>query len=90
MIGVDVSISVEAGFFDLFSTTIGTTVSSSMSVSSTTGIMVSNPCETGQDAALYLTPSFTEYDCICNEDSSEIVVDVPDGVQNIYMLQCLG
>lgn len=90
-VGVSVSVSVEAGFFDVLSTTVGTTISEDQTESSTTGVNINVDCDSGQEGIIYFYPVFTEYQLLCESDNNnEIDVWVPDTDQTNYMVTCLA
>lgn len=88
---VSTSVSVEAGFFDLFSASASVSVGADYSVSTTTGVTVKVDCDDGQDGIIYLAPTYTRYFGECTSDNyNPITVYVPGSTQNNYFVQCLG
>lgn len=90
-VGVSASVTVEAGFFDLFDASASVSVDASDTVMSTTGVNVNVDCDSGQEGIIYLVPTFTEYVTICTSNgNTEIDVYAPIQDQNDYIVQCLG
>jgi hypothetical protein len=91
--GISVSAELSAGFFDLFSASIGTEVSAEQTSTSSYGMNINVDCKSGQMGVVYWYPLFTLYQGRFEPSGQYVDFYIPDdsvaGTSN-FGVNCLG